>query len=891
MGSKKGGSQLAQLRSGLRDAGVTTSKPKKGRKEDRDDRVGQYRREQRKKRLDALMSSLNAFDERTARAKNDVLGRKVKGTTGRPGASKSEAIQLRREKLLPELEARHRSSSFVDRRFGEYNPHLSVEDKMLQRFTHERQNRTGKASLFDLNDDEEAGLTHYGQSLSGLDEMPDVMHEDDEEHGNMDAYETQGHFAGFAEGEGERSKNEVMKEIIAKSKLAKAERQKVKDADEEMRMELDEELGDIRSLLFSQKREEPEEEAPKAPAPDDKSEAYDAFVREMAFERRARPQDRLKTAEEIEEEQAKRLRDAEAARLRRMHGEPDEEEQDTHEEEEVTGRMRFGLGEGLEARGARAMQEDNEEEEGDEEGDEDEDEDEEDDDDDEDEDEEDVSDSDSDASLSRFERHLDAAEETAPGRHRALPKRAEVPTLPFTFPCPSTHDELLDLLEEHGVQPSQLHTVVSRIRTLHAPHLDEKNPERLQRLLGVLIDHLLYRASQAAGGDDTADVVVMNDLLLHIAELSKSYPARSAEHFVAKLAMMQRNLTRGLSRGALERTSHTWPALPELCLLRAAGIVWPTSDRWHPVATPLALLMAQYLAHARIRSLEDVAAALYLVSLLASDQRTSRRLVPEALNVLYSVVAILLPPLRAKGTAPAKALAEAFGIPTPDVGAPHTTALALREDAAPTTPVRLVPLLAHAPDTAQTRADLLGIAVQLLATWAQLYAPSPAFVELFTPAAFLLEVGAAHVRGTQPRIGALLGDAAHTLRAQLEHAVRERRALRLQAHRALSIASYAPKFDQQGFDPKRATDPDAERAQNAKLRALLKKERKGAIRELRKDAQFVAEAREQRRAEEDAAYKRKIDRITHGLQEERSEEKQLDRAKATLRKRAGKRAT
>ena len=183
MGSKKGGSQLAQLRSGLRDAGVTTSKPKKGRKEDRDDRVGQYRREQRRKRLDALMSSLNAFDERTARAKNDVLGRKVKGTTGRPGASKSDAIQLRREKLLPELEARHRSSAFVDRRFGEYNPHLSVEDKMLQRFTHERQNRTGKTSLFDLNDDEEAGLTHYGQSLSGLDEMPDVMHEDDEEHG------------------------------------------------------------------------------------------------------------------------------------------------------------------------------------------------------------------------------------------------------------------------------------------------------------------------------------------------------------------------------------------------------------------------------------------------------------------------------------------------------------------------------------------------------------------------------------------------------------------------------------------------------------------------------------------------------------------------------------
>ena len=41
-----------------------------------------------------------------------------------------------------------------------------------------------------------------------------------------------------------------MKDVIAKSKLAKYERQKAKDADEELRMELDEELGDIRSLLF-----------------------------------------------------------------------------------------------------------------------------------------------------------------------------------------------------------------------------------------------------------------------------------------------------------------------------------------------------------------------------------------------------------------------------------------------------------------------------------------------------------------------------------------------------------------------------------------------------------------------------------------------------------------
>ena len=45
MGSGKKGSQLAQLRSGLREAGVTAPRSKKGRGGDSDSRVGKYRAE------------------------------------------------------------------------------------------------------------------------------------------------------------------------------------------------------------------------------------------------------------------------------------------------------------------------------------------------------------------------------------------------------------------------------------------------------------------------------------------------------------------------------------------------------------------------------------------------------------------------------------------------------------------------------------------------------------------------------------------------------------------------------------------------------------------------------------------------------------------------------
>lgn len=181
MGSKKG-SQLAQLRAGLRDAGVVGSRPKKGRRNE-DSRVGQYRAQQRRRRLDTLMSSLNSFDEKTTHQKHEVLGKKVKGKKGTLTAAHSNAVEVRRRELLPELESRHRSSAFVDRRFGENDPTMSLEDKMLHRFAHERQKRAAKTSLFDLNDDE-ADITHFGQSLSGLDELPDIEVDDDEDEPN-----------------------------------------------------------------------------------------------------------------------------------------------------------------------------------------------------------------------------------------------------------------------------------------------------------------------------------------------------------------------------------------------------------------------------------------------------------------------------------------------------------------------------------------------------------------------------------------------------------------------------------------------------------------------------------------------------------------------------------
>lgn len=62
---------------------------------------------------------------------------------------------------------------------------MSLEERMLERFTKERQ-RASKGAAFNLEDEDE--LTHYGQSLSKLDDFDNVgvgLDNDDEEERGM----------------------------------------------------------------------------------------------------------------------------------------------------------------------------------------------------------------------------------------------------------------------------------------------------------------------------------------------------------------------------------------------------------------------------------------------------------------------------------------------------------------------------------------------------------------------------------------------------------------------------------------------------------------------------------------------------------------------------------
>lgn len=127
-----------------------------------------------------------------------------------------------------------------------------------------------------------------------------------------------------------------------------------------------------------------------------------------------------------------------------------------------------------------------------------------------------------------------------------------------------------------------------------------------------------------------------------------------------------------------------------------------------------------------------------------------------------------------------------------------------------------------------------------------------------------------------------------TLGRLLKFALQGRRPLRLQAHKPIPIPTYVPKFEHTSSNYLRNRDPDHERNEAAKLRAEYKQERKGAIRELRKDARFLAAEQQKKQKEKDREYNERMKRVYGTLESERAEEKAMEREKERDKRRAGR---
>jgi nucleolar protein 14 len=222
----------------------------------------------------------------------------------------------------------------------------------------------------------------------------------------------------------------------------------------------------------------------------------------------------------------------------------------------------------------------------------------------------------------------------------------------------------------------------------------------------------------------------------HLFALTHSYPEQSAQHFVSKLSLMQKNLKRGLSLGSLNLDAKTWPGVAELSFLQVIGAIWPTSDMNHIVISPTRLLMGAYLGLGRVRSLADIASGLFLCTLFIDFEELSKRFVPEAVNFVVNALLHLAPhPFKSVESLPGS-------FPAPDFKSELCKGLGVDFSKARRTVSQkpdLIDILSMGRKDEQAKVDLLGLSFDLIGRFADIYKSLDGYIELFRPISDIIE--------------------------------------------------------------------------------------------------------------------------------------------------------
>jgi nucleolar protein 14 len=318
--------------------------------------------------------SENPFDnihQHRKRPKHDIVNRSGQNGNRKPSAESSStalsrSIQQRREGLRATLKMATKANVFHDRRIGEYNQHMSLEDKKMARMMRERSRQSKRSTKFMLTDDDDIGdmaLTHKGQRVDSIlhlnyDQMSD--HDDDHETpegGNLDEIDTMMHFGGgnlqidpnhdmSMYGPSNTNESDALNlsqrylsrkleldDFILRRKILKAEKQKVKEEQVETIDALDGDFAAISSLLTYRDKEEEIRshiEKKRLGALSDEDKEFAEWDREMkqyqVIESKVQAVDRTKTPEEIAQEEADRLHELETRRLARMNGDFDDDD-------------------------------------------------------------------------------------------------------------------------------------------------------------------------------------------------------------------------------------------------------------------------------------------------------------------------------------------------------------------------------------------------------------------------------------------------------------------------------------------------------------------------------------------------------------------------------------
>ncbi|KAG8227190.1 hypothetical protein J437_LFUL003396 [Ladona fulva] len=389
--------------------------------------------------------------------------------------------------------------------------------------------------------------------------------------------------------------------------------------------------------------------------------------------------------------------------------------------------------------------------------------------------------------------------------------------LPYTFEVPDTSDGLADIMK--GLSPDHQAVVLERMIKCTHPSLKSGNKERLESLFGLLVQHLHDCAWASDSQRSPAGQPKMSLPSYCFSVLESIVP------YMYDLAQM-----------SPENAAY---CISELIYFKLIPQLFPTSDFRHPVSTPAVTFMSIILASCKIKTRKDIASGLFICTVMLECTSLSKRFSPEVINYLFGILHMAVP--------------KAEGLPIP----PHprhpfksdpiesNQLVVFRNPFRDLKETSELKLETYDLDEGKKKIDesfkvrAIAVACKLVLLYIDQLKDLLSRKNIFQPFLRLItllpldeypEPLLDTIKSLQNTLDELMKDESPL--EKLAHAAKKPKALKL----------YEPAVEEV-FDGRKRKSMSREKMEREKLLHKYKKEMKGAIREIRRDKDFLAKVK------------------------------------------------
>ncbi|XP_057337915.1 nucleolar protein 14 homolog [Microplitis mediator] len=415
--------------------------------------------------------------------------------------------------------------------------------------------------------------------------------------------------------------------------------------------------------------------------------------------------------------------------------------------------------------------------------------------------------------------------------------------LPYTYKAPESYEELKELLRTQS--PDHQSIILERIIKCNHVSLGEGNREKLANVFQYSLQYLM----DIARVDKTEDVAhcfqICDRLVPHLYDLAQfnSQNAGACVKVVLKEKFEEFKLKQKI-----------YPRLDTLILFKLISLLFSTSDFHHAIVTPCFLFMSEILSRCRVKTAMDISKGLFVVTLLLEFTLLSKRFLPAAINFLRGMVflattkSLSIP----KIFSPFKQTGDLSNLLVLDQSQRH---LKLNINN-----VRMkIGDLAIQEFNDDFRVRVFVTAINLISEFkSQLEEIDIAYI-IFKPIIELFEIKTNPWENYPKSVRKLVENLTDDLKSlgnkKLEYLVFEKKRPKPFKFLEPLVSSV---YDVKKFKAKSSRE---DKAELEKLAMKLKKEKKGAIREIRRDAAFLAKVQIKQQIKGDEERKRKVREI------------------------------